>query len=237
MAIDNISVLWYIDGVEVNRCVPSGQLEPISMKQPVGFFFAVTKQISPKHLLRKEVSAVFFSIQTCHSCYNIKALAPPQVERHNNRISVGIRCRGNNNCCIGDSVRFQQKHRLVQHFRKLQQNIIGKVMPMGINLCFSLRLCYNRLRHNNGLIPYSGSLQILRCIAKGKQLRRFHFASFVVGKLFRKWAVVFLHRFPHQRIRYLPRFLRLRSTLNTVNQSPLRFGQPVIGFLCRGLSF
>ena len=39
MGIDNAGILCYIGSTEVNHCVPSGQLEPISMKQPVGFFF------------------------------------------------------------------------------------------------------------------------------------------------------------------------------------------------------
>ena len=39
MGIDNAGILCYIGSTEVNRWVPSGQLEPISMKQRVGFFF------------------------------------------------------------------------------------------------------------------------------------------------------------------------------------------------------
>ena len=39
MGIDNAGILCYIGSTEVNRCVPLGQLEPDSMKQPVGFFF------------------------------------------------------------------------------------------------------------------------------------------------------------------------------------------------------
>ena len=39
MGIDNAGILCYIGSTEVNRCVPFGQLEPDSMKQPVGFFF------------------------------------------------------------------------------------------------------------------------------------------------------------------------------------------------------
>ena len=39
MGIDSAGILCYIDSTEVNHCVPSGQLEPISMKQRVGFFF------------------------------------------------------------------------------------------------------------------------------------------------------------------------------------------------------
>ena len=108
MGIDNAGILCYIGSTEVNRCVPLGQLEPDSMKQPVGFFFAVAKQIPPEHLICKKVPAVFFPIQTCHSCYNIKAIAPTQVERHNNRVSIGIRYRCNDNRSVWDSIRFQQ---------------------------------------------------------------------------------------------------------------------------------
>ena len=39
MGIDNAGILCYIGSTEVNRWVPSGQLEPVSMKQSVGFFF------------------------------------------------------------------------------------------------------------------------------------------------------------------------------------------------------
>ena len=39
MGIDNAGILCYIGSTEVNRWVPSGQLEPVSMKQRVGFFF------------------------------------------------------------------------------------------------------------------------------------------------------------------------------------------------------
>ena len=39
MGIDNAGILCYIGSTEVNHCVPYGQLEPISMKQRVGFFF------------------------------------------------------------------------------------------------------------------------------------------------------------------------------------------------------
>ena len=39
MGIDNAGILCYIGSTEVNHCVPSGQLEPVSMKQSVGFFF------------------------------------------------------------------------------------------------------------------------------------------------------------------------------------------------------
>ena len=39
MGIDSAGILCYIGSTEVNHCVPSGQLEPISMKQRVGFFF------------------------------------------------------------------------------------------------------------------------------------------------------------------------------------------------------
>ena len=79
MGIDNAGILCYIGSTEVNRCVPLGQLEPDSMKQWVGFFFAVAKQIPSEHLFRKKVSAVFFPVQTRYPCYNTKALIPAQV--------------------------------------------------------------------------------------------------------------------------------------------------------------
>lgn len=78
------------------------------MKQRVGFFFAVAKQIPSEHLFRKKVSAVFFPVQTRYPCYNTKALIPTQVERHNNRVSIGIRYRCNDNRSVWDSIRFQQ---------------------------------------------------------------------------------------------------------------------------------
>ncbi len=89
MGIDNAGILCYIGSTEVNRWVPSGQLEPVSMKQQVGFFFAVAKQIPSEHLFRKKVSAVFFRTDSLpllqhQSPHSGSSVAPQQQSFHRN---------------------------------------------------------------------------------------------------------------------------------------------------------
>lgn len=74
IVIDSISVLCYTNDVEVNRCVPSGQLEPISMKQSVGFFFAIPYEIPTNQLVCNKIATVLLPIKAGNSCDHIKSV-------------------------------------------------------------------------------------------------------------------------------------------------------------------
>ena len=159
------------------------------------------------------------------------------MQSDNNRVPTAIGNSCNHNRGVGNRVRPQEKNGLFYHFRKFENDIVRKLVTVNINGRLSLGLRYNRLCHHNWLIRKTSSLQIFRCIVQVEQIRRAHLPSLVICKLFCERAIIAFYSRIHNRVRYLSRFFRIAPCFHTVNQSPLRFGQPVVGFLCRGLSF